>query len=384
MLDTNDLDLDDLLAQVKAQSAADSDRVLACAARVKTAADHLAQLLQRQQRARIAQVLTGTTAAGLDVAPAVAELWAALRAWPEAAERLAPEVPVSATPGAPAPAVSDKAPVVSAGTASPEALRLASQFWQERVELLTAFRQVDFAAPMSEPLFVACAQEFAAWARGLMERGDTDRQTEWVIRKLGYHAHERGIRQGIIGLARDAQGDWKELMAQARAAQQRLRERATPPAPPKAVPPPIALAKPVAAAPAPPVEEPEAEAETLELPALTAAVEARRLVVCGGDAVPRGKVEWLQSVVGPNVEWVLASDLGRLRTQVAHGTVGALIVCMGLVSTPDALLDMARRANVPVGRASTAGKGQLRTALFELESRLSPKESAAPVAVGRR
>jgi hypothetical protein len=255
---------------------------------------------------------------------------------------------------------------------SPPKLQPAARAHPEVLQLLGELHSHDLTA-LSLPLFRALAEELAARARELQERGvaDPERKLGQVIRVLTRCAHEQGA-PNIFGLSRQHEGDWHERAAAAR--QRRLRLQSGEPRhhPTKA------RAKPKHE------DERRGPIAHWELPHLAARASKAAVVVFGG-ARKAEKLSSIRAHLGFEIEWVETSAPGTTSTavlerRIREGRIAAVVVLEGLVKHKhsEPVIAAARQMSVPVAYAGRAGTGALEQALREIDEGLAQAKMMHP------
>jgi hypothetical protein len=366
------------------------DRALALA----EAVGRLPELLNGAGEAPQAAAATASVQAGpaeipLARAPAEAPRPSGVEALRAAAEapRAAAEAPrPAAEPSRPA-AEAPRAPAADPARA-PETRHDERALDHAVATLLDTVKGMNFAS-MPIGLFRAWAEELAAEARMLQDRGADKEATGYVIRMLTRCAYDKGVRD-VRGLNHRDVADWAQLAERAHA--RRLLLQGGGPRPltqrmdiPEAVRKQVAQtqpAEPPAEAPAADDDEEESTPPVAELPLLRASSERGPVVLIGG-IVKGEKIDLIRQRFGLDVEWVDTSRMGTgtvatLEKRVRENRLAALVLLDGLLGHKhfEPLIAAARQVGLPHAYGGRAGAGSLLRAFRELEGALGRQAAA--------
>jgi hypothetical protein len=244
-------------------------------------------------------------------------------------------------------------------------------------------------------IFRVWAEELAARARALQERGGADAEEvpSRVIRKLTAIAYEKGIGD-IFGLNRKHTGNWEDVAERAKNRRElAVAAAAAPPPPPsqKAAPPEKPKPAPEEAPPSSAVEskaEAKAEVDEESIALSLKKAEFNRLrtatrtgpVVFVGGVVKQEKVLLIQNKFGIEIEWI---DTSRQGTQAIAGVekrirdkrLAAVVVLQGLIGHKhfEPIVSAARLVGLPFAYADKAGLGSVNRAGVSPAARLGPR-----------
>jgi hypothetical protein len=292
--------------------------------------------------------------------------------------------------------------------ARPRDGRSLSELDSEVSALIRDMQVLGFDA-MPLPLFRAYAEELAARARSLQNRGpEAEELTSRVIRRLTAMAYEKGIGD-VYGLNRKHSGDWDELAARARARREDLLAAPTKPKSPVPDAPKSATRTDAVkvlitdtekleafkistsatlevlkqTAEAEPASAPESEPVSARLPLLTAACERGPVVMIGG-IVKQDKIQAIRERFGIDVEWIDTSrsgnnTIGSVEKRIREKRLAAVVVLQGLISHKhfEPLVGAARQVGLPFAYADKAGMGSVSRAFTEIERAMARKEELA-------
>ncbi|MCL4748591.1 MAG: hypothetical protein KJ015_00435 [Myxococcales bacterium] len=247
--------------------------------------------------------------------------------------------------------------------ADPEVLRLVSDM-----------RGYELPA-LPTPLFRAVAEELAARARDLQERGvaDPDNKLGLVFRALTKCAYDHGTTN-IFGLSRQHQGDWRQKAIEARERRLRL-EAGEPDSLRQRIQIPKAIVDQVTNGDDDDDDDDD-EVELWELPRLTERAADRAVVLLGGVRKPE-KLDKLHQRIDFDVEWIETSagstgSTSTLERRIREGNVAAVVILHGLIGHKhyEPVVAAARQACIPVAYGGRAGTASLRSAFEEIETGL--------------
>lgn len=382
---------DNALAQVLEALRAKLDgRVQAAAdvaAKLRAAADRYERAVKAGAAANLARQ-HGLDAPAVECSPdeAAQELKAIIDALPElAAPKAAPNGAPKQEPTPEAPAVSDATPPPPASFGDLMAKSAPSNPRPERapprepadpdvLRLLSDMRSYELS-DLPTPMFRAVAEELAARARDLQERGaaDPDDKLSLVFRALTKCAYDQGTTN-IFGLNRQHQADWKQKAADARERRLRL-EAGEPDSLRQRIQIPKAIVDQVTNGDDDDDDE-DNDVEAWELPRLSERAADAAVVLFGGVRKPE-KLDMLRSRLDFEVEWIETSANGTgstssLERRVREGHVAAVVILEGLIGHKhyEPVVAAARQAGVPVAYGGRAGTGSLRSAFEEIDSGL--------------
>jgi hypothetical protein len=255
-------------------------------------------------------------------------------------------------------------------------------------------------ARMPLPLFRAWAEELAARARALQDRGDTLEDVPGrVIRKLTAIAYEKGVAD-IFGLNRKHAANWDEVADRARSRRELAVTGALQPLTQKIAIPEGLRAKvsmqqeeaspPTVSAPSADARQEDDEPESvrrLELPLLRGATGHGPVVLVGG-VVKQEKVSLIASKFGIEVEWVDTTRhgtqvIGALEKRIRDRRLAAVVVLQGLIGHKhfEPIVSAARLVGLPFSYADKAGTGSVARAFLEIEKQLGEAAPDRPTLV---
>lgn len=252
-------------------------------------------------------------------------------------------------------------------------------------EVLALQREIEAAdlPNVSDRLFLAYAEEFAARARILQERNLPEADVEALnrlIRRLTALAHQFNLPRPVYGLSRRHVGDWEGQLRRARHERDRI---LTGGSNPDGLTQRLKIPEGIKAKiPEPEAEELEAEEleprdEPLDLPALREASEDRDVLIVGG-AVKAEKLDRIRDRTGIEIRWVglakgaSSSAVRSLSTKIKNGQVAGLVLLEGLMNHKDydPLIASARQVGLPVAYGGKAGAASLDRALKDLDEKV--------------
>lgn len=353
------------------------------AQKLRAAADRYERAVQAGAAADLAR-RHGLDAPAVDCSPAetARELKAIIDALPELAVSNAAPKPVPVVPECEEPEVTPPPPASfsemlaksAPSNPRPERTPPREQADPEVSRLVADMRGYDLAG-MAMPMFRAVAEELAARARELQERGvaDPEGRLGTLIKALTKFAGERGTKS-VFGLSRYHQADWRQKAIEARDRRLRL-EAGEPDSLRQRIQIPQAIVDQVTNGDDDDDEDDDVEA--WELPRLTERAEAKAVVMLGGVRKPE-KLDKLHQRIDFEVEWIETSagstgSTSTLERRIREGNVAAVVILEGLIGHKhyEPVVAAARQADIPVAYGGRAGTASLRSAFEELDSGLA-------------
>lgn len=245
----------------------------------------------------------------------------------------------------------------------------------EVTRLVADMRGYDLAG-MAMPMFRAVAEELAARARELQERGvaDPEGRLGTLIKALTKFAGERGTKS-VFGLSRYHQADWRQKSIEARDRRLRL-EAGEPDSLRQRIQIPKVIVDQVTNGDDDADDGEEDDIEAWVLPRLTERAADRAVVMLGGVRKPE-KLDKLHQRIDFEVEWIETSagstgSTSTLERRIREGNVAAVVILEGLIGHKhyEPVVAAARQAGTPVAYGGRAGTASLRSAFEEINESL--------------